>query len=275
MEMTKEILQQLSKIHLPDPNSHKGQNGRLLVIGGSELFHSSIFWSADVASKIVDMVHFSSPANENNKIVRQKLKNNFWSGIVVDWASIDTYIAEDDAVVIGPGMERTEQTAEIVNSLLTKYPEKKWVIDGGALQMVDPTLFMQYHILTPHHQELELLYEKTGATDHAVARETLLRSGATILAKGPTDHIWRGRVEVPVSGGTAGMTKGGTGDVLAGLVGALYCQHDALVAAVVGSVVNKAAAEQLWQSVGPYFAAGDLVQQVPKTLWEMTKSSLH
>ena len=61
-------------LYKPSNNSHKGENGRLLVIGGSKLFHASIFWAADVASKIVDLVHFSSPTEENNDLVRKKLK---------------------------------------------------------------------------------------------------------------------------------------------------------------------------------------------------------
>ena len=64
----------LEKLNKYPKDSHKGQNGRMLVIGGSKLFHSSIFWTADVASKIVDLVHFSSPVMENNDLMRKKAK---------------------------------------------------------------------------------------------------------------------------------------------------------------------------------------------------------
>src|SRR3990167_315579 len=116
------------KIYRPARDSHKGQNGRLLVIGGSELFHASIFWAADVASRIVDLVHFSSPAMENNELVRKKAKEGFWNGIVVPWEKVEEYIREDDCVVIGPGMPREEgrgegerPTKEIVDGLLQKF----------------------------------------------------------------------------------------------------------------------------------------------------------
>lgn len=267
--VSKELQLYLEQIKLPDPNSHKGQNGKLLVIGGSELFHSSIFWSADVASKIVDMVHFASPANENNQLVRQKIKAGFWSGIVVDWSEVDYYIEEDDAILIGPGMDRSEQTETTVNQLVKQYASKKWVIDGGALQMVNPRLFDQTHIITPHHKELDLVLENIHRSDRDSAMATLLESGVTLLAKGPTDAVTQGSTTIKITGGNAGMTKGGTGDVLAGLVAALYCQHDALTASVVGSLVNKKSGEALWKSVGPYFSAGDLVAQVPKTLWQL------
>ncbi|MBI5356567.1 hypothetical protein HZB78_03055 [Candidatus Collierbacteria bacterium] len=126
------------RLYQPLPSSHKGQNGKLLVIGGSKLFHSSIFWSADVASKIVDLVHLTSPANENNQIFRKRLKEKFWNGIVVDWKDVESYIEEDDCVLIGPGMTRNEvaqtqiskfkfQSLEKIRKDL-RFPRKK--IDG-------------------------------------------------------------------------------------------------------------------------------------------------
>lgn len=267
----------LAKIKLPDPQSHKGQNGKLLVIGGSELFHASIFWSADVASRIVDMVHFSSPANENNQLVREKIKTNFWQGIVVDFTDIDTYIQEDDCVLIGPGMERSDATQKLVNQLLTKHPHKKWVVDGGALQMVDPKLLGTTTIITPHHRELQYLaanfehlpVEQTNQDQVDRVLAELLNQGVTILQKGPIDYVLFGQEKIEIAGGNAGMTKGGTGDVLAGLVAALYCKNDGATSAAVGSYINKKAGEYLWEKVGPYFNASDLLAVIPEQLFRL------
>src|SRR4030042_3688069 len=121
-------VEDFSKVYRPSTYSHKGQNGRLLVIGGSVLFHASIFWSADVASRFVDLVHFTSPAMENNDLVRKKIKQGFWQGIVNPWKKVNDYIEEDNCVLIGPGMPRDEglvrggeSTASIVNELLKKH----------------------------------------------------------------------------------------------------------------------------------------------------------
>jgi NAD(P)H-hydrate epimerase len=95
--------------------------------------------------------------------------------------------------------------------------------------------------------------------------------GITIVLKGPHDFVYQGDEIIEVSGGNPGMTKGGTGDVLAGLIAALYTTHDACTAAVVGSYTNKQAGEYLAQSVGPFFNASDLVEAVPKVLWESLK----
>ena len=86
------------------PNSHKGQNGRVLIIGGSSLFHSSSIWAAEIASYFVDIVHYSS-TKENNEIFLS-LKKKFRNGIVVEQKDLDEYVKEDDAILVGPGMLR-------------------------------------------------------------------------------------------------------------------------------------------------------------------------
>ncbi len=250
----------VATLKLPAADSHKGQNGKLLIIGGSELFHAASKWSLDVASKFVDMVFYSS-VPDNNDLIKQA-KGEFWNGIVIPRSDIEKYIEEADAILIGPGMTRTEDTEELTNKLLKKYPSKKWVIDAGALQMMDVTLLNEHMILTPHQAEHDLLQSKT--TDFR---------GATIVIKGQLDEVKQGNTTLTIEGGNAGMTKGGTGDVLAGLIAALYTQNEALTAAVVGSYVNKAAGDALYAKVGPFFNASDLVEEIPRVMWEGISTS--
>src|SRR6185369_10921491 len=110
----------IKQIVLPEKASRKGQNGKLLIIGGSELFHAASAWSLDVASRIVDMVFYSS-IPENNELIREA-KKNFWQGVIVPRGEIESYIDEANCVLIGPGMTRTEETASLTNTLLKKYP---------------------------------------------------------------------------------------------------------------------------------------------------------
>lgn len=255
--MTEDFVKQ---IVLPQAGSHKGENGRVLVIGGSKLFHAASFWSAAMASKIVDMVHFSSPAMENNELMRVRAKDKFWDGIVVPWAEVEHYIQEDEVILIGPGMERGEDTKQIVNALLKKYPEKRWVVDGGALQEVDPSLLNGKMIVTPNVREREILGDK-------------IPVGVTVLAKGPVDVVTSGEEKVEIAGGSAGMTKGGTGDVLAGLVAGLYAKSPAMASCVVASSVNKRAGENLEDRVGPFFGAAELIPEVQKVLGDLLPGS--
>ena len=263
----------LTGLYRPPKDSHKGMNGRVLVIGGSKLFHASIFWSADVASRIVDLVHFSSPATENNELVRKRAKDGFWNGIVVPWGRVEDYIREDDCILIGPGMPRTEglekgeePTGRIVDRLLTKFPEKKWVLDGGALQEMDVTLLNSYMIITPHAGEFIRLFGMVASRDAAL--EMAQKHNCVILLKGVTDMVCDETHCVEIRGGNAGMTKGGTGDVLAGLVAGLYCKNDAFLAALSGSSINKQAGDRLFQRAGPFFNASDLVNEIPGVMKE-------
>lgn len=249
------------QLSLPKPDSHKGQNGKLLIIGGSELFHAASRWSLDIASKFVDMVFYSSVPS-NNELIHEA-KGKFWNGIVVPRDEITRYIDEADCILIGPGMERSTETEQLTNELLTKYPEKKWVLDAGALQMVDPSLLQLNHIITPHSREMKHLQQKL------TTGQTIL---ATTLLKGPVDLIQNNSQEIKVEGGSAGMTKGGTGDTLAGLVAALYCMNDALTACVVASYVNKKAGDALFGQVGYFFNASDLVEKIPEVFWAELKT---
>jgi NAD(P)H-hydrate epimerase len=223
--------------------------------------------------------------------VRRKLKAGFWNGIVIDFSAIEDYLDEDDCILIGPGMPREEgllpgeqSTSHIVNNLLRKFPHKKWVIDGGALQVVDIDLLNENMIITPHHKEWERLLSQDDKLDLnslsslsnkemsvVVERFSKRHRNVTVLLKGEEDVVCRGEEVVLVRGGNAGMTKGGTGDVLAGLVAGLYCKNDAFFVASMASRTMKKAGDALFSSKGVYFNASDLVEMVPEVLAEASR----
>ncbi len=278
----------LKKLYRPKKDSHKGQNGKLLVIGGSELFHSASLWSLEVASRIVDMVFYSSvPVNEE---IVKKQKKRFNDGIVVPEGKLEEYLEEADVVLIGPGMARHSlgklsknlsdlkafafkelmlegNTQLIVNYLLNKYPKKKWVVDGGALQMVYKKLLTKSMIITPHKKEFERVFGVKG--NEETAKKVAEDFGGVVILKGKQDLICSGKVCVMNETGNEGMTKGGTGDVLAGLIAALYCKNDAFLSAQFGVYLNGLAGDRLYELVGPYFNASDLVKELPKVMAEV------
>ena len=274
----------LKKLYIPPPNSHKGQNGKLMVIGGSKLFHGASLWALKVASRIVDMVFYSS-VPENNRLVMEA-KKEFRDGIVVPRNKVENYIKEADCILIGPGLPRPDgeqrgddDTKELTESLLKKYPKKKWVIDGGSLQTIDPQFIPRNAILTPHLKEFETIFESRIANREShVVREMAKKYNCVILLKGPTDVVCsspfdsaQGEIRCArISGGNAGMTKGGTGDVLAGLAAALYCKNDdPFLVASCSSYINKKAGENLFKKVGYYFNASDLADEIPKVMKEI------
>lgn len=251
----------LKSFYVPPTDSHKGQNGRLLIIGGSHLFHAASLWALTVASRIVDLVHYSSVPENNESI--QKAKEEFRNGIVVPREDVESYIEEDDCILIGPGMTRDSETETLTNTLLKKYPHKQWVIDAGAIQMMDASLIPPKAILTPHHGEYAQLF---GDQDVAAAAK---KHRCIVLLKGEKDIASDGKETRVIEGGNAGMTKGGTGDVLAGLIAALACKNDPFLATIAGSFINKKAGDALFEKVGPYFNATDLADQIPYSMKEI------
>lgn len=279
---------ELKKLYIPSSSSHKGQNGKLMIIGGSHLFHAASLWALEIAAKIVDMVFYSS-VPENEKIV-QDVKEAFRTGMVVPREKIEDYITEADAVLIGPGMVRTErekktmsesfdsiakidtlsdegeQTYYLTNYLLKKYPDKKWIIDAGALQMINlaDLLTLKNCIITPHLQEFERVFGMPPLPENVTKMAE--KYHCIILLKGEQDVVCSHNECVTVAGGNAGMTKGGTGDILAGLVSALACNNDLFLSAKAGSFLNKKAGESLFQRVGYYFSATDLLNEIPHAM---------
>lgn len=256
----------LKKLYIPPERSHKGQNGKLLLIAGSKLFHSSSLWALKIASRILDMVYYVS-VDENNEIVRQA-KQEFRDGIVVPRNKVKDYVAEADCILIGPGLPRSDgqevgddDTRVLTETLLKKFPDKKWVIDGGSLQVIDPKIIPHNSIITPHAREFKLLFGIDVSEENV--QEMAKKYKITIVTKGPADYICNFEKCIKIEGGNAGMTKGGTGDVLAGLVASLYCKNDAFLAACSGSFINKKAGENLFKKVGFYFNASDLVDEIP------------
>ncbi len=282
----------LKELYKPSPDSHKGQNGKLLIIAGSTLFHAASLWPLTVASRMLDMVFYAS-VPENNEIV-QKSKFDFKNGIVVRRDNLDSYIREADCVLIGPGLPRPEgqqpgddDTKELTERLLKTYPDKKWVIDGGSLQVIDSEVLLeltQTPILTPHQKEFEALFRDvilsgaknlgdpspSNTRDQDDKVSSMARKyNCVILLKGEVDEVASSVETVSISGGNAGMTKGGTGDVLAGLVASLYCKNDAFLSACAASYINKKAAESLEKTMGIYFNASDLANEIPKVMKEL------
>lgn len=264
--------EELKKLYIPASSSHKGQNGKLMVIGGSKLFHAASLWSLKIASRIVDMTFYSS-IPENNDIVA-RAKEEFRDGIVVPRNRIKDYINEADCVLIGPGLTRKsgeeegdDDTKTLTESLLQKYKDKKWVIDGGSLQVISPEIIPPNSIVTPHQGEFKTLFGKDPTPENV--QEMAEKYRIVILTKGEKDYVCSPIDCVEISGGNPGMTKGGTGDVLAGLVAALYTKNEAFLSACAASYINKKAGENLEKRVGLYFNSSDLADEIPKVMKEL------
>ena len=105
-----------TQLKLPSSSLHKGQNGKLLIIGGSRLFHAASLWSAGAAAHLVDMVFYASTSEKNNFV--KTAKANFADGIVVERENVWDYAREADVILLGPGLARGEPKTQLLQTLL-------------------------------------------------------------------------------------------------------------------------------------------------------------
>ncbi len=294
---------ELKKLYKSPSDSRGEENGQVTIIGGSKLFHGAPLLALTTASRIVDMVFFASP-EESLRDVVAKVKSQLFSFIWVPWDEVKLYVAKSDAVLIGPGMmryahetenlklktknydEEGKKTREITKRLLQKFPEKKWVIDAGSLQTMDAEWIPKKAVLTPNRKEFEMLFgskvnrkiassENVNTSDGGYEQSELDSSkvgknakkhNCTIVAKAVETIVCSPESCVKITGGNAGLTKGGTGDVLAGLAVALLAKNEPFLSACSAGFIVKAVADELYKKVGVNYSADDLAQQIPETL---------
>ena len=242
---------------------------------------------------------WSSLPHLNTRIgrVSEQIKSKLASFIWVPWNEVNAYIEKSDAVLIGPGMMRYsrenqkskiknqnynlkyknydregEKTREITKKLLSKFKSKKWVIDAGSLQTMDTEWIPDNAVLTPNSKELELLFEiknqkskiKNTIENSKIIQEKAIEHNCVIVAKGPETVVTSPTDAVIVKGGNPGLTKGGSGDILAGLTVALLAKNDPFLAAASASYIEKAAADELYDKVGTNYNMDDLVDWIPE-----------
>lgn len=272
----------LREIYQPHRDSNGEDNGQVTIIGGSHLFHGAPLFGVKVASRIVDMVFFSSPEPSLEKSAEGlKLRQDLYSFIWSPWDEVEKYIAKSDAVLIGPGFMRyssehaphgqdmhvcdevCQKTRKVTKDLLDKFPDKKWVIDAGSLQVISPEWIPSNAIVTPNKKEYEWLF------DGMDPKEAAKKYNCIIVRKGPITTVYSPDEQIEVNGGNPGLTKGGTGDTQAGLTVALLAKNDPVLAACAASFLTKAAAEHLSKKVGLMYNADDLANAIPQVYNEL------
>ncbi len=263
----------LKKLFRPKDKSSGEENGQVTLIGGSKLFHGAPLLSLKVASRLVDMVFFASPESSVGEVA-EKIKSRLMSFIWVPWEETDAYIEKSDSVLIGPGFmsfrgekDRTtvEETKKVTKRLLEKFPDKKWVIDAGSLQVMEAAWIPEGAIVTPNQKEYKYLFGEV------LPEDASKKYNCVIVVKGPKTLVCSPNECVEVTNGNPGLTKGGTGDVLAGLTVGLLAKNDSFLVAASASYVAKAAADELYKKVGTNYNADDLADKIPETLFNLLK----
>jgi len=261
--------------------AHKGYFGKLLVVGGSETFSGAPTLVALAAFRAgVDLVYVAAPhriayaiSSMSPNLITVKMEGDHISTRNI--SIIRRYLETSTAMVMGPGLGLHKDTRDAVKEIVKSVEESKvpLLLDADGLKAfaefkrkVDSPL-----VLTPHAGEYRLLTGHEPPKDlnerAEDVRKTAAELNAVVLLKGHTDVLSDGtRVKLNFTG-NPGMTVGGTGDVLSGVVGAfLACGIDPFEAGVAGAFINGAAGDFVMEEKGYHMVPTDLLEWIPRVM---------
>ncbi len=264
-------------------DSHKGDNGRLLVVSGGPFTGAPAFVGLAAYRIGVDVVHIATPtiaypvvaAFSPSLIVHQLAGTRF---LHVDIPQVLELAAGMDAMVIGPGLGSSDKTVETVRELISKV-SIPIVIDADAVTAISKDLSClkdKKGVITPHAREFLTLTGEKLLQDPKQQAEIVTASakklGFTILLKGPVDIISNGDcVKFNVTHNAA-MTVGGTGDSLAGIVGGLLAKRvKPFEAARLGAFINGYAGNLAFKEKSFGMLTTDLIEKIPNVLIEFVQ----
>src|SRR5579875_1486603 len=275
-------------------DGHKGTFGRVLVCAGSSQYYGAAYLCSAAAARVGAGIVACAAAPALQAVVASRLPEATYVPLPegppdqageAAFRAVAEGLPQWSALVVGPGLGRTPESARFLDLLLTerarRCPAQPHVLDAGALYhlarhagwwaRLGPSA-----ILTPHHGEMARLVgmptEAVSAEPWATARQVADARRVTIVLKGP--HT----VVAPPDAACAilphanpALATGGTGDVLAGAIGGLAAQGAAPAAAAVAAVyVHAAAAHRLLATAGgDLLLASDLAPAMAAVLAEL------
>jgi NAD(P)H-hydrate epimerase len=270
------------------PESHKGDFGRLLVIGGGSRYvgapalvgMAALRSGADLAiiaatERAAGIINSFSPDLITIQLPGRDLEPAALSEI---WSELK----RSTAVVVGPGLGTQPLTRDAVialaRTLREKYPKLPALFDANGLKVLaagpDLAKGMPW-VMTPHAGEFKILtgteLDSNLQKRAEQVRQAAQELGCTILLTGNVDIIASTTGELKLNRtGNPGMTVGGTGDVLAGVVGALLSQGvEPFKAAVAGAWIAGRAGDLCFKERGYEFIASDLLDKLPAVFKEV------
>ena len=257
------------------PTSHKGDQGRLLLIGGDSGTAGAIRMSAEAALRTGSgLVRVLTHKDNILPILTARPE------IMVDAlteARLDEAFAWADVIAIGPGLGQREWGKKALEKV--KSTEKPMLWDADALNLLAISAEKrQNRIITPHPGEAaRLLGVKTSEIESdrlQAARDLAKRYGGVAVLKGAGTIIASESGQMAFADvGNAGMASGGMGDVLTGIIASLMGQKLALFdAACAGCVVHGAAADTLAEQRG---TRGMLASDLFDLLWQFVNPEMN
>ena len=221
----------LARSFLPsrDPAGHKGTFGKVYVLGGAVGYTGAPVYAGEAAVRTGSGLVYVGVPEKVYPIVAARCKVSMVHPIAEEYEDLLQTISACDVAVIGPGLGRTMYTDRTVRRLLRDL-KKPVVLDADGINAVAlhidvltgrtvPT------VLTPHEGEFVRLGGDLTLGRKRAASEFAAKCGCVLVLKGPGTVVAApdGRI-LQNTTGNCGMAKGGSGDVLAGMIGSLMGQ---------------------------------------------------
>lgn len=252
-------------------NTHKGEQGKLLIIGG-----------AVGMTGAVQMTGLSA-LRSGAGLVRIASRGEFFSmhpELMVTQAhsatDLDYLLDTSNVIAIGPGLGRDDVAQQLLGKVLDfRKKHQSLVLDADALACLgSQPIDLSGTVLTPHPGEAAMLLSCSvpdiQADRFAAAQALAKRFSCVCVLKGAGTVISDGEKFFVSDRGGPELASAGTGDVLAGIIAALLGQGlDATDAAILGVFLHGTAGEQVAQDYGTGLIASDLCEQVPDTLRQL------
>ena len=260
------------------PETHKGDYGKLLIVGGSVGYTGAPNLCAKAAVRSgAGLVYLGMPrgiwsicAVKNDETMPFPLPCDDSGKLTADALSpLREYFPRCGVLALGPGLGRSDGTAALTAVLVRKFPGKI-VLDADALWAVSltPDILREAQgeiVVTPHEGEFLRLGgslsdgRERGAWDFAqrYGCVTVLKGHHTIIAH-PAGRMYS------IEAGNPGMAKGGSGDVLTGVTAALLGQTETEKAVVTACAVHAAAGDACATERGEYgMTPSDIIEELP------------
>ena len=260
----------------PLASDDKYSRGVVGFVTGSEAYPGAAILGVTAAIRTgIGMIRYLGPGSVSNLVLEVRPE------VVIQPGRVDAW-------VLGSGVDSRDSNAqvELIKSL-AQTPELA-VIDAGAIEIIDFQELQLRAVLTPHAGELSRLFSRLGqpktreeieANPVAAAELAAKLTGQTVLLKGNRSVVASDGFVVQAPAAPAELATAGTGDVLAGILGALIAANaDAfksgevtLAEVALGAIeIHRLAALKL-SAVGP-IAALDLANEVQSVVGEILES---
>lgn len=257
-----------------DPSAHKGQHGKLLVVGGGPYTGAPALTAAGTLRAGADLVRVATPSSaaaavsgyDRNLIVETLAGDRLRPGHVDKLLALAT---DRDTVVFGPGLGDDSETLSAAREFLAAF-DGTVVVDADPLSVVPDVETDATLVCTPHQGEFAAMGGQRGDDwqDRSEVAATVAQDlGITLLVKGRYDVVTDGSESRINRTGTPAMTVGGTGDVLAGVTGALVARLGPLKGAAVAAYATGRAGEFAEDDHNAGLVATDLLDNLPAALW--------